>query len=193
MTDVTSRGYIGQVRYADGGGLTAQARARRERVRLQAADLFAQGATDAEVAAEFRISRMSANRWRRTWQAGGRQALMSKGPGGEVCKLSGAQLEDLQNALGKGPATYGWDEDQRWTLARIAELIRERFGVSYTVSGVCYLLHRLGWSWQAPTRRAVERNEEAIAAWRDEDWLEGKAQRRAWTPGSASRTRPVKA
>ncbi|HEV7936301.1 MAG TPA: IS630 family transposase [Actinomadura sp.] len=32
------------------------------------------------------------------------------------------------------------------------------------------LLHRIGWSVQAPTRRAVERDEEKIAAWKDELW-----------------------
>ncbi|MEW9528757.1 winged helix-turn-helix domain-containing protein [Microbispora sp. NPDC049125] len=43
----------------------------------------------------------------------------------------------------------GWGDDQCWTLARIAEMIQRLFRVSYTVGGVCYLLHRLGWSWQA--------------------------------------------
>ncbi|MFI7029965.1 winged helix-turn-helix domain-containing protein [Microbispora rosea] len=35
--------------------------------------------------------------------------------------------------------------------------------MSYTVGGVCYLLHRLGWSWQVPCRRAAERDEKAVA------------------------------
>ncbi|MFI7449637.1 winged helix-turn-helix domain-containing protein [Nonomuraea sp. NPDC049714] len=35
----------------------------------------------------------------------------------------------------------------RW---RDAEVIGRVFRVDYTVGGVCYLLHRLGWSWQAP-------------------------------------------
>ena len=33
-----------------------------------------------------------------------------------------------------GPATQGWDKDQCWTLARIAELARERFRVQYTLA-----------------------------------------------------------
>ena len=53
------------MRYPDGGGLTAEDRARREKVRLAAADLFEAGAGDREVARQFRVSRMSANRWRR--------------------------------------------------------------------------------------------------------------------------------
>lgn len=55
------------MRYPDSGGLTAEQRVKREPVRLQAAGRFAQGATDAQVAREFRVSRMSANRWRRAF------------------------------------------------------------------------------------------------------------------------------
>ena len=93
---------------------------------------------------------MSANRWRRALAAGGRQALASKGPGGARCRLTPAQLRDLETVLEAGPAAWGWDEDQRWTLARIAEVVRRRFGVEYTLTGLDLLLHRIGWSAQVP-------------------------------------------
>jgi transposase len=180
------------MRYADGGGLTAAERMRRERVRFEAADRFAEGASDHEVAREFRVSRMSANRWRRAFEAGGRDALVSKGPGGAVCKLDTARLAALETALEAGPAAQGWTADQCWTLARAAELIKARFGVAYTLGGVDYLLHRVGWSWQAPARRAAERDEAAIAAWRDEQWPVVKGRRRGWKRGCASKMRPAK-
>src|SRR5215475_15466165 len=107
------------MRYPDGGGLTAAERTRREQVRLSAADLIEASASDREVARRFRVSRMSANRWRRALAAGGRAALASKGPGGARCKLSPAQLRELQTVLDAGPAAWGWVEDQCWTLARI--------------------------------------------------------------------------
>ena len=69
------------MRYPDGGGLTAAERARREQVRLVAAGLMEAGASDQEVAKRFRVSRMSANRWRRRLAAGGQAALASKGAG----------------------------------------------------------------------------------------------------------------
>src|SRR4051812_50057556 len=68
------------MRYAQGGGLTAEECARREQVRLEAAEWIEEGATDREVAARFRVTRMSVNRWRRALAAGGRPALASKGP-----------------------------------------------------------------------------------------------------------------
>jgi len=184
--------YAGAMRYADGGGLTAAERARREQVRFAAAELIQAGASDREVARRFRVSRMSANRWRRALAAGGKQALASKGAGGARCKLTPAQLGELEAVLDAGPAAWGW-QDQCWTLARIGALVSDRFGVDYTLAGLDVLLHRLGWSVQVPARRAAERQEDQIARWRQETWLVIKGRRRTWVPGSASKTSPARA
>src|SRR3954449_9021861 len=95
------------MRYSQGGGLTAEDCARREQLRLEAAEWIEEGATDREVAARFRVPRMPANRWRRALPAGGRPALASKGPGGARCRLSRAQLDELQALLEAGPAAWG--------------------------------------------------------------------------------------
>ena len=132
-------------------------------MRLAAAEWIEQGASDREVATRFRVTRMSANPWRRALAAGGRPALAPRSPGGARCKLSPAQLAELQALLDAGPAAWGC-ADQCWTLARIAEVARGRFVVDYTLAGVDLLLHRLGWSVQVATRRATERDEEP-ACW----------------------------
>nr|WSZ20563.1 winged helix-turn-helix domain-containing protein [Streptomyces canus] len=46
--------------------------------------------------------------------------------------------------------------------------MRRWFGVDYTLAGLDLLLHRIGWSVQVPARKASERNETQIAAWKDE-------------------------
>jgi transposase len=158
------------MRYPDGGGLTTEGRSRRERVRLQAAQMFGQGMGAVRVAGLLRVSTKSAYQWRRAWESGGDAALASKGPGGSACKLDDGQLSRLRQALDAGPAVHGWDEDQRWTLARVAELIARMFGVSYTLRGVSFLLHRNGFTPQVPARRAIERDEDAIAQWRAVTW-----------------------
>ena len=185
--------YAGSMRYSEGGGLTAAERARREQVRLAAADLIEAGASDREVARRFRVTRMSANRWRRALAAGGRAALLSKGPGGGPSKLSAAQVGELAAVLEAGPAVWGWDEDQCWTLARIAEIVRRRFKVDYTLAGLDLLLHRMGWSVQVPARQAAERDEAAIAAWKEVTWPVVKGRRRTWAPGCVSKTSPARA
>jgi transposase len=180
------------MRYPDGGGLDAAERGRREQVRLAAAEMIEAGAGDREIAKRFRVSRMSVNRWRRALAAGGREALSSKGAGGAKCKLTPAQVAELEEVLDAGPAAAGY-LDQCWTLARVAEQVWRRFGVEYTLAGMDVLLHRIGWSVQVPARRAAERDEDKIARWREDTWPVIKAPRRTWTPGSASRTSPARA
>ena len=151
-------------------------------MRLAAAEWFEEGATDREVAEHLRVTRMSANRWHRALTAGGRPALASKGAGGARCRLSPAQLDELQVVLDAGPTAWGW-ADQCWTLPRIAEVVHTRFGVDYTLPGLDLLLHRLGWSVQVLARQAAERDEERITAWREESWPQIKGRRRTWVPG----------
>ena len=86
-----ARCYAGVMRYSDGGGLTAAERARREQVRLAAADQIEAGASDREVAKRFRVTRMPANRWRRALAAASRVAARS-GPTME-------QVTDGENGL----------------------------------------------------------------------------------------------
>ncbi|WP_234377209.1 winged helix-turn-helix domain-containing protein [Streptomyces sp. TP-A0356] len=159
---------------------------------MAAADPIEAGASDWEVARRFRVTRMSANRWRRALASGGRHALASKGSSGARCKLDAAQLRVLELVLDAGPAAAGCS-DQCWTLARIAEVVPRRFGVEYTLAGLDLLMHRIGWSVQVPSHKATERDEVKIAAWKDEQWPIVKRGRRTWAPGSASRTRLARA
>src|SRR5437667_11966685 len=112
--------YAGGMRYPDGGGLDAAERARREQVRLAAAEMIESGASDREVAKRFRVSRMSVNRWRRALAAGGREALASKGAGGAKCKLTPPQVTGREEIREGGPAAAGY-LGQCWTLARVAD------------------------------------------------------------------------
>lgn len=145
------------------------ARARREAVRLQAAVMFAESRPTAQIAAELRVSQKSVLEWRRKWKVGGTAALASSGAGGSDCKLDSEQRKQLAAMLDEGPVVHGWD-DARWTLARVSELIGRRFGVGYTLRGVSYLLHRMGYRLQVPARRAAERDPDAVVTWQRRRW-----------------------
>jgi transposase len=69
-------------------------------------------------------------------------------------------------------------------------LIGRLFHVSYTVEGTWRLLKRHGWSWQQPTRRAIERDDSAVEVWKTETWPRVRASRRSAGPGWSSRTKP---
>jgi transposase len=166
----------------------AQDRAGLEARRLRAAELFAQGRTQAQVAAELGVSRQSAHIWHARFQQGGVDALRSRGPTGPDPKLSAAQLAKVEEALLQGARANGFDTDL-WTLERVAVVITQLTGVRYHPGHVWVILrHRLGWTLQRPERRASERDEEAITRWVAQEWpriKKGPAQNR---PGSSSST-----
>ncbi|WP_405681007.1 winged helix-turn-helix domain-containing protein [Streptomyces sp. NBC_00868] len=177
------------MRYPEGGGLTAERWAFREGIRLQAGDRFAAGEKTTVIAKDLRVSVRSVERWRRAWREGGMEALRSAGPA-NTPTVTDAQFAVLEEELGKGPAVHGFD-DQRWTLTRVQTVIRRRLKLSLSVATVWRLLKRHGWTWQAPARRALERDEHAVELWKKEVWPQVKGSRRRVTAGSSSRTRPA--
>lgn len=148
--------------------MTDAERAARERIRLPAVERFEGGEKNREIAAALRVSERSVERWRRQWREQGEAGVLSKGSPGRP-RLSERQIARLEGELERGPLVHGW-EDQRWTLARVKTLIGRLFHVSYTVEGIWALLKRHGWSWQQPTRRAIERDDQAVELWRQEVW-----------------------
>lgn len=151
--------------------------------------MFAAGVSAVEVAAQLEVSTKSAYAWRRAWLAGGTKALASRGSGGAAAKLSEQQVLRLAQRLQAGPAASGYVGDQRWTLVRVVALIATMFHVRYSLKGASLLLHRMGWTPQMPSHRAVERDEDAIASWRRHQWPAVKGSRAGWVRGSASPTR----
>jgi transposase len=90
-------------------------RAARQVRRERAAELFAQGRTQAEVARRLDVSRQSASRWHTRWQADGTTALRTRGPTGRRPKVADEQLEAIQQALLEGALAHGFATDV-WTL-----------------------------------------------------------------------------
>ena len=179
------------MRYAQRGGYTPAEQQRRERLRLDAAGRFARGDSTPEIAADLRVTERTVRRWRQAWRDGGTAALRSRGPVSRE-RLSPRQWARLELELGKGPLAHGFAGDQRWTLGRIKTLIGKLFHVGYTVEGTWRLLRRHGWSCQVPVRQAMERDDAAVAVWKDQVWPDIKAPRVTWAPTSASRTRQAR-
>lgn len=159
-----------------------------EQRRKRAGRMFGRGATQAEVAHELAVSRQSVSRWYAEWRAGGTSALKAAGRAGRLPRLSKAQLRAVDRALRKGPRAHGYPTDL-WTLARVAEVIEAETGVAYHPGHVWKLLRdQLGWTRQRPARRAVERNDEAIANWVAKDWPRIKRGPEGGERGSSSKT-----
>ncbi|WP_406300190.1 helix-turn-helix domain-containing protein [Embleya sp. NBC_00888] len=107
------------MRYAQGGGLTPKERAARERLRLDAAERFERGESNAVIASELRVARRSVERWRRAWREAGVEGLRSSGPA-SVPRLDPSQMAALEGELDRGLTAHGW-QDQRWTSVRVGQ------------------------------------------------------------------------
>jgi transposase len=108
--------------------------------------------------------------WRTRVQRHGPQGLAPKPTPGRPPKLTAAQRVRLPRLLARGARAHGYATDL-WTTARVATVITRTFGVAYHPAHVSRLLAGCGWSCQKPERRALERDEQAIAHWKRYRWV----------------------
>jgi transposase len=152
-----------------------------EQRRMHAAELFEAGLIPAEIARRVGVRHQIVSQWRKAWRQGGRDALRSGGPVGRKSRLTPEQLQVVTAALVAGAVAFGYSTDV-WTLPRVAEVIQRVTGVSYHPRYVWYLLRQqLQWTWQRPARRAIERDDDAIHDWVQQQWPHLKKRRSART------------
>lgn len=148
----------------------ARERAYREKRRLRAGELFEQGTPNVLIAEALGVSSAAVSMWRGMWEEGGAEALRSLGRPAYPCLLTEDQVEVLITELERGAVAHGF-ETERWTLARVNEVIERLFGVCFADdSGVWRLLKRIGWSAHRAGRRSAARDPEAIARFRGVTW-----------------------
>ncbi len=137
--------------------------------RMEAAKLLAAGVKPAEIARRLGVSRQSVSRWQEALKKSGKKGLEGSGRVGRPRKISPAEVKQIEQALVRGARACGIDGDL-WTLARVAKLIKSITGHSYGISGVWYVLRRLGWSVQRPAKQAAERDQGEVDRWIKETW-----------------------
>src|SRR5258706_11757744 len=137
--------------------------------RLRAVELKGEGWSRRSVAEALDVSEVSVGHWLGLARTGGRRALLSHPIPGRPPALSAAQQRMIPEFLWHGAEAYGF-RGSLWTCARVAKVIKEEFGVAYDKGHVSRLLKHLRWTPQMPIRRAAQRDEAAIAHWREHVW-----------------------
>ena len=134
-----------------------------------AANMIDQDMKPAQIAKLLGVSPQTVRAWRRMYRKGGRSALAARKPPGRPAELEQSQRDRLATMLLKTPAECGFAK-YLWTQQLIADLIEREFGVSYHHDHVGVILKRMGFTHQKPARRARERDERRIEAWRKDVW-----------------------
>jgi len=150
-----------------------------ERRRQLAVARVREGHAQAQVAAILGVHPNTVSRWVCTVRAQGADALKAKPTPGRPRKLSCRQEKSVLGWLTQPPTRFGFATDL-WTSRRLAALIAQRFGIRFNSNYLVEWLHAREHSPQKPTEPAKERDEVAIARWREADWprLQKKREKR---------------
>jgi transposase len=145
----------------------------REGRRLRAWELKQAGWTQQAIAEALGVTPGAVSQWCKRAVQQGVEALRHRPPPGPRLRLSSEQLQQLPALLERGAEAHGF-RGEVWTHARIALVIARTFGVTYHPNHIGRVLKRIGWSRQKPVKRATQRDEVAIARWRNGGWAESE-------------------
>lgn len=144
-----------------------------EERRLEGARLLEEGKlSQQEIAEELGVNRYTITRWAKELRERGVEGLLARKARGRPARLGTEGQEQRQawshplllEALRKGAKAHEFS-DERWTLPRIAEVLKKELSISYDPDHLSVVMRRLGWSVQRAQPKAIERNEQAIQTW----------------------------
>lgn len=131
--------------------------------------MLQRGMAPAEVAERVGVARQTVYTWKRVLEEDGIDALFRSRRTGPPRQLDEAALTRLRAVLLESPTAHGFGTEL-WTLKRIRQVIHRMFGVRHSEVHVWRLLGQMGFSSQKPEKRALERDEAAIRAWKRRTW-----------------------
>jgi putative transposase len=139
-----------------------------EERRRKAVRMVLDGTPKEDVSRSVGASITSVNNWCRAYAKSGKKndldALSASKHTGRPSRMTGAQLDRLGNMLLLGAEHYGYEVDL-WTTERVAELIEEKFGITYHPDHVRKILHGMDFSSQKAEGWAREHDEEKVREW----------------------------
>jgi transposase len=147
---------------------TIRTRAEQEARRRLAVARVGEGWSPADTAAFLGVHVETVRKWVRQHKAGGEDGLAGTPHPGRTPFLTPEQEAEALGWLTQKPTAFGFRTDL-WTAARVAQLIEEKFGVTFHPNYLREWLTKRRHSTQKPARRAKQRNPEAVAEWLKKD------------------------
>ncbi len=140
-------------------------RSQMEERRLAGARLLGEGKlSQAKIARELGVDKSTVSQWRTILERTGVEGLKARISGGRPPRLSEQGQQQLLADLRKGAQAHGYP-DERWTLSRIAAVLRDSQGIRYDPDHLSVVMRRLGWSVQRPQSKAALRDEQKTQTW----------------------------
>jgi transposase len=137
--------------------------------RVKAGRMLLAGKGCAEVALTVGVARQTVYTWKKLLDEAGIDALRDVPERGRPAQLDEEQLAAVRAAILQSPTEHGFGTEL-WTLKRVGTVIERLHGVRFGQTNVWRILGSLGFSPQKPEKRAIERNEDAVRAWKRSTW-----------------------
>lgn len=113
---------------------------------------FFEGYTSLDVANMLHVAGSTVREWLGRYNQYGHTGLIPQKRGGSESKLNKEQLERVSQALQHSPRENGYNKSN-WSIILLKRWISREFGVSYSMSGLTELVHKLGFSLQRPKKQ----------------------------------------
>lgn len=139
------------------------------RRRVRAGRMLLAGKRCADIAEAVGVARQTVYTWKALLDEGGIDALRAVPEPGRPARLDDTQLAQVRAALLQSPTEHGFGTEL-WTLKRVGIVIHRLSGVRFSQTQVWRILGALGFSPQKPEKRAIERDEDAVRAWKRCTW-----------------------
>ncbi len=144
--------------------------------RLRAGRMLLAGKGCAEAAEAVGVARQTVYTWKALLDEGGIDALHAVPDPGRPARLDETQLAQVRAVLLQSPTEHGFGTEL-WTLKRVGFIIHRLHGVRFGQTQVWRILGALGFSPQKPEKRAIERDDNAVRAWKRRTWPALKKKR----------------
>ena len=138
-----------------------------ERRRIRAVQKIVDGSKQADVAREFNVTDGAVSQWYSKYLKHGWAGIYHKPKPGRPILFTQEHSKKLYEIISKSPFAWGYETDL-WTVAMARDVLHEQTKQYFSKTRVLSELHALGFSFQKPQVRALEKNEKV------REWLEEK-------------------
>jgi len=144
----------------------------QEMMRQQAVNAVLGGMSQVAAAKTFGVTRQAVGKWMTAHRKGGANALRARAKGRP--RTGGKITPDMARPIIRAITDHCPDQLKLpfvlWTRAAVCQLIRQRYGISLSVSTMGRLLRRWGFTPQKPVRRAYEADPAAAKQWMEVEY-----------------------
>jgi transposase len=154
----------------------------QEEIRRQAMRLVGSGKSKTEVADLLGVGRSTVSRWFSRYKDGGWAALRKRKRGravGTNRRLSKEQEKEVQKTIVDKMPDQLKMAFALWSRRAVRQLIKDAYGIDYTLQGIGKLLKDWGFTPQRPAKRAIERNDAAVKKWKEVEYPQLAARAKA--------------